>query len=160
MKKILAVLLLLLVLAGCSSQSKDLTTIKVGASPVPHSDILASIKDELKDKGFDLEIVEFTDYVLPNLALEEGDLEANFFQHKPYLDNFNEERGTKLVAVGDVHIEPIGIYSDVYTSLDELEDGDLVLIPGDATNGGRSLVLLESLGLIGQIGRASCRERV
>lgn len=149
MKKILAVLLLLLVLAGCSNQSKELTTIKVGASPVPHADILASIKDVLKDKGFDLEIVEFTDYVLPNLALEEGDLAANFFQHKPYLDNFNDERGTKLVAVGDVHIEPIGLYSDVYSSLDELEDGALVLIPGDATNGGRSLVLLENLGLIG-----------
>lgn len=148
MKKILALILALVFLVACSAPAADQTVIRVGASPVPHGDILEAVKDDLKEKGFELKILEFTDYVQPNLALDEGDLEANFFQHKPYLDNFNEERGTKVVAVADIHIEPIGLYSSKYDSLDDLEDGALIIIPGDATNGGRSLVLLESLGLI------------
>lgn len=147
MKKIILIVFALLVFVGCSTSSEN-ATIKVGVSPVPHAEIFEFIKEDFEKKGYDLEIIEFTDYVLPNLALEEGDLDANFFQHLPYLENFNEERKTDLVSVGGVHIEPIGLYSDKLSSFDGLEDGSLVVIPGDATNGGRSLFLLEKLGLI------------
>lgn len=149
MKKVVLILVILALFAGCSApQKEEAKVLKVGASPVPHGDILKFIQDDLKKEGYELEIVEFTDYVLPNLALEEGDLAANFFQHVPYLDNFNAERGTHLISAGGVHIEPIGLYSANLTSLDELGDKAQVLIPGDATNGGRSLLLLEKLGLI------------
>ncbi len=148
MKKIFLFVVILSLLVGCSAKEES-ESIKIGASPVPHGDILNFVKEDLEKEGYEVEIVEFTDYVLPNLALEEGDLDANFFQHVPYLDNFNEERGTSLVSVGGVHIEPIGIYSSKYASLEELQEGDLVVIPSDATNGGRSLLLLEKQGLIG-----------
>ncbi len=172
MKKYITLgLILLLLLAGCGANetpattetteateevtekaeeatSEEVKTLRIGASPVPHADILKVIEEDLLEKGYKLEIVEFTDYVLPNLSLDEGDLEANFFQHKPYLENFNEERGTKLVSAGDVHVEPIGLYSASLNSLDDVKDGDVVALPGDATNGGRSLLLLEQVGLI------------
>lgn len=153
MKKLVTLsLLLLLLVVGCGtkeSTSTDLQKLRIGVSPVPHGDIVKLVQEDLKEKGYELEIVEFTDYVLPNLSLDEGDLEANFFQHKPYLENFNKERGTKLLAVGDIHVEPIGLYSSKLTSLEELKEGDTIALPGDATNGARSLLLLEKQGLIG-----------
>ncbi|HNZ16260.1 MAG TPA: MetQ/NlpA family ABC transporter substrate-binding protein [Anaerolineaceae bacterium] len=124
-------------------------TVKIGASPVPHAEILAFIRDNLAPAaGLELEIVEFTDYVLPNLALMDGTLEANYFQHLPYLEDFNAQKGTDLIAVADVHIEPLGIYSRTLSSLNDLSDGAVVLIPNDATNGGRALNLLAANGLI------------
>ncbi|NLY72968.1 MAG: MetQ/NlpA family ABC transporter substrate-binding protein [Tissierellia bacterium] len=148
MKKALALIILLVALVGCSSLKGETDTIKIGITPVPNAEILEFIKEDIEAKGYKLDIIEFTDYVLPNLALDEGDLDINLFQHKPYLNNFNAERGTKVVAVADIYIAPIAIYSSKLSSLDELEDGALVVIPGDATNGGRSLVLLEGAGLI------------
>ncbi len=127
----------------------ELITVKVGASPVPHSDILRYIKENLAEKaGINLEIVEFTDYVQPNLALADGQLDANYFQHQPYLDDFNKEHKLNLITVAPVHIEPLGIYSRKIKALSELKDGDTVTIPNDATNGGRALKLLQASGLI------------
>lgn len=123
--------------------------VKVGASPVPHAEILAYGRDNLAAAvGLEIEIVEFTDYVQPNLALNDGQLDANFFQHLPYLEDFNAERGTDLVSVAGIHIEPLGIYSKTITDLDEVPDGAVVTIPNDATNGGRALNLLAANGLI------------
>lgn len=125
------------------------TTLKVGAVPVPHGEILEFIQDELVEgTNLTIEIVEFTDYVQPNTALEDGELDANFFQHLPYLEDFNEQHGTHLVPVVPVHIEPLGIYSTSIESLDEIEDGATVAIPNDVTNGGRALKLLEANGLL------------
>lgn len=123
-------------------------TLKVGASPTPHAEILAAAKDELAEKGINLEIVEFTDYVQPNLATESGDLDANYFQHGPYLDSFNVEQDTNLVSIGTVHYEPMGIYAGTSTDLAAIPEGAKVGIPNDATNGGRALLLLEANGLI------------
>lgn len=123
-------------------------TLKIGASPTPHSEILNAAKEELAAKGINLEIVEFTDYVQPNLALDSGDLDANYFQHEPYLDSFNQEHGTELVNLGAVHYEPMGIYSTAVTDLVELPEGAKIGIPADGTNGGRALLLLEANGLI------------
>lgn len=138
------------VAAGESSAeaSGELQTITVGASPAPHAEILAAAKDILKEKGYDLVIKEYTDYVQPNLALEAGDLDANYFQHLPYLEQFNAERGTKLVSAAAIHYEPFGIYAGKTASLDELKDGATVAVPNDATNEARALLLLEAQGLI------------
>ncbi len=125
-----------------------LQVIRVGASIVPHAEILSQIKDILRDKGFDLEIVEFTDYVQPNLALDAGDLDANYFQHEPYLDSFNEEHNLDLVSAGKIHYEPFGIYCGSKSSLDELEAGDKISVPNDTTNEARALALLEAEGVI------------
>ncbi|AMJ42450.1 MetQ/NlpA family ABC transporter substrate-binding protein [Anaerotignum propionicum] len=164
MKKFFALLLtgaLALGAAGCGSKTDkaadaekpettgaEAVTLKIGASPTPHAEILEAAKEELAAKGINLEIVEFTDYVQPNLALDTGDLDANYFQHAPYLDSFNEEHGTKLVSLGAVHYEPMGIYSKSIKDLAELPDGAKVGIPADGTNGGRALLLLEANGLI------------
>lgn len=126
----------------------ELVTIKVGASITPHAEILNAVKDELAAQGYNLEVVEFTDYVLPNTALEEGDLDANYFQHGPYLEDFNAQNGTHLVAVAAIHYEPFGIYAGKTTSLEELADGATVAIPNDGTNEARALLLLEAQGLI------------
>ena len=126
----------------------ELVTIKVGASITPHAEILNAVKDDLAAQGYNLEVVEFTDYVLPNTALEEGDLDANYFQHGPYLDDFNAQNGTHLVAVAAIHYEPFGIYAGKTTSLEELADGATVAIPNDGTNEARALLLLEAQGLI------------
>ncbi len=127
----------------------EATTISVGAVPVPHGEILQFVQDNLAgDYNLTIETVEFTDYVQPNTALDEGELDANFFQHLPYLEDFNEQHGTELVPVVPVHIEPLGIYSDSIESLDEIEDGAVVAIPNDVTNGGRALKLLEDNGLL------------
>lgn len=122
--------------------------IKVGASVTPHAEILEHVKQTLADEGYTLEIVEYNDYVLPNTALEDGDLDANFFQHQPYLDNFNEENNTHLVSVAAVHFEPFAIYAGKTDSLVDLQDGATVAVPNDTTNEARALLLLEAQGLI------------
>lgn len=150
-KKILAVIavatLLTGVFTGCGGSEED-KTIKVGASPAPHAEILEAVKSDLEDKGYTLEIVEYNDYVLPNTALEDGELDANYFQHQPYLDEFNAENGTSIVSAGSIHFEPFGIYAGKTSSLDDLEKGAEVAVPNDATNEARALLLLESEGLI------------
>jgi D-methionine transport system substrate-binding protein len=120
----------------------------VGASPVPHAEILKAIKPLLEAQGITLEIKEFTDYVQPNVQLSEKNLDANFFQHQPYLDDQNQKNGSDLVSVAAVHVEPFGAYSKKIKSIDELADGAKVAIPNDATNGGRALILLAKNGLI------------
>ena len=135
-------------LTGCGSKGADDKTIKVAATAVPHAEILEAAREELAKKGYNLKIVEYTDYVQPNLALDAGDLDANYFQHLPYLEQFNEERGTKLVSAGAIHYEPFGIYAGKTASLDELADGAKVAVPNDATNEARALLLLEANGLL------------
>ena len=131
-----------------AAQPAELVTIRVGASITPHAEILNAVKDDLAAQGYNLEVVEFTDYILPNTALEEGDLDANYFQHGPYLDEFNAENGTHLVAVAAIHYEPFGIYAGKTSSLEELADGASIAIPNDGTNEARALLLLEAQGLI------------
>ena len=145
---VLAALVALALFAGCSKSKTDPHTIVVGASVTPHAEIIEQVRDLLKAKGFELEIVEFTDYVMPNTALEDGDLDANFFQHKPYLDDFNANNGTHIVSVAAIHYEPFGIYPGKTASLEELADGAQIAIPNDGTNEARALLLLEAQGLI------------
>ncbi|MCP9959658.1 MULTISPECIES: MetQ/NlpA family ABC transporter substrate-binding protein [Streptomyces] len=121
----------------------------VAASPTPHADILAYVKDNLAEKaGLTLEVKEFTDYVLPNTATQDGQVDANYFQHKPYLDDFNKKNKTTIVPVVDVHLEPLGLYSQKLTSLKDLKAGQTVAVPNDTTNEGRALKLLADNGLI------------
>ncbi|MBN2898562.1 MAG: MetQ/NlpA family ABC transporter substrate-binding protein [Clostridia bacterium] len=124
------------------------TVIKVGATPVPHAELLELVKDDLAAQNITLEIVEFTDYVKPNLALNDGELDANFFQHLPYLESFSKDHHLDLASVATIHVEPLGVYSDTIESLDDLEEGSTIAIPSDAVNGGRALILLQSNGLI------------
>lgn len=131
-----------------SAASGELEKLVVGASPAPHAEILEAAREVLASKGYDLEIVEYTDYVIPNNALDSGDLDANYFQHKPYLDSFNEQNGTDLVSAGAIHYEPFGIYAGKTASLDALPDGATVLVPNDITNEARALLLLEAQGLL------------
>ena len=131
-----------------SAAAGDDKTITVGATPTPHAEILNAAKDALKAEGYTLNVVEFTDYVQPNTALVDGDLDANYFQHTPYLEQFNKEQGTHLVAVGKVHFEPMSIYAGTVKDLKDIPAGTKVGIPNDATNGGRALLLLEANGLI------------
>ncbi len=126
----------------------ETVTLKVAASPVPHAEILAQVKDVLAAEGIDLVVTEYTDYVVPNTAVEEGDEDVNYFQHAPYLNQFNEENGTHLVGVAAIHYEPFGIYPCLTASLDELKDGALVAVPNDVTNEARALLLLADNGLI------------
>ncbi len=123
-------------------------TIKVGATPAPHAEILRAAADVLAEKGYELDIKEYVDYIQPNLALESGDLDANYFQHLPYLESFNEENGTKLVSAASIHYEPFGIYAGKTSSLEELPDGATVAVPNDTSNEARALLLLEAQGLI------------
>ncbi|MFC8227965.1 MetQ/NlpA family ABC transporter substrate-binding protein [Streptomyces sp. NPDC057287] len=121
----------------------------VAASPVPHADILDYVKKNLADKaGLKLEVKEFTDYVLPNTATENGQVDANFFQHKPYLDDFNKKNGTHIVPVVNVHLEPLGLYSKKVKALKDIKAGQTVAVPNDTTNEGRALQLLAENGLI------------
>ncbi len=120
----------------------------VGATAVPHAEILNLIKDDLAAEGVELEVKEFSDYTLINAATVDGSINANFFQHTPFLESFNESSKTKLVSVGPVHIEPLGLYSNKITKIDEIKSGDKIAIPNDATNEARALVLLEDNGLI------------
>jgi D-methionine transport system substrate-binding protein len=156
MKKKLSIvlfILLLLTLTGCGTKKAAVTPnnkkiIKVGASPVPHAEILEQVKPILAKEGYDLQIIVFTDYVTPNKALVSGDLDANFFQHIPYLENFNKENHTDLTYTVKVQVEPMGIYSKKIKKLADLKDGATVAIPNDPTNGSRALKLLEKEGLI------------
>jgi len=141
---LLTIAVVLLGSAGVSAQK----TIKVGATPVPHADILNLLVPVLAEQGVNLVVIEFTDYVLPNLTLAEGEIDANFFQHTPYLDRFNKDHNLNLVPLAGVHIEPLGVYSNKIKSLDDLPQGATIAIPGDAVNGGRALLLLQSAGLI------------
>ncbi|MFC4335477.1 MetQ/NlpA family ABC transporter substrate-binding protein [Salininema proteolyticum] len=135
-------------LTACGS-GNDEDVLRVAASPTPHAEILQYVKDELADDaGLEIEILEFSDYVQPNVATTDGEVDANYFQHQPYLDNYNAENGTDLVGVGDVHVEPLGLYSKQLGSADDLADGAQVAIPGDATNGARALQLLADNGII------------
>ena len=149
MKKIIAAILALclcLSLFGCKKDEEKV--IKVGATPAPHAEILEVIKEELAKEGWTLEIVEFNDYVQPNLALEDGDLDANYFQHVLYLNQFNAENNTHLVSAAGIHYEPFGIYAGKTDSLSALADGAKIGVPNDATNEARALLLLEQEGLI------------
>ncbi|MDY3985355.1 MetQ/NlpA family ABC transporter substrate-binding protein [Dysosmobacter sp.] len=130
------------------TESAEPTVLKVAASPTPHAEILAQVKDVLAEQGIDLQIHEYGDYVVPNTAVEEGDEDVNYFQHQPYLDQFNEENGTHLVSVAAIHYEPFGIYPCKTDSLEALPDGATVAVPNDATNEARALQLLASNGLI------------
>lgn len=156
-------LTLVTVLAACGSKPADnasepggttggggqeTVTLKVGASPLPHAKILEHIKPALEKEGVNLEIVEFTDYVLPNTQVDSKEIDANFFQHKPYLDNQIKERKLDLESVIAVHVEPLGAYSKTIKSADELKDGSVVAIPNDPSNAGRALTLLSKNGVI------------
>ena len=149
MRKILLITLVLVLsiclLAGCAAKEK---TLVVGASVTPHAEILAVAKEILAEKGINLDVKEFNDYVQPNLNVESGDLDANYFQHKPYMDGFNVENNTHLVAIANVHYEPFGIYAGKTASFDELADGAIITVPNDGTNEARALMLLEAQGLI------------
>lgn len=135
-----------------ATESKEVadtdTTIKVAASAVPHAEILEAAKPLLAEQGYTLEIQIFDDYVQPNLVVESGDFDANYFQHIPYLDDFNAEQGTHLVNAGGIHYEPFGIYPGTKSSLDDLADGDVIAVPNDTTNEARALLLLEANGVI------------
>lgn len=135
-------------LTGCGGKDGDDKTIKVGASPAPHAEILKEVESELEKDGYKLEVVEFQDYVQPNKALDAGDIDANYFQHKPYIDEFNAKQETELVSIGAIHYEPLGLYQGEKKSIDELAEGDKIAVPNDTTNEARALLLLESEGLI------------
>ncbi|MDY3918902.1 MAG: MetQ/NlpA family ABC transporter substrate-binding protein [Candidatus Limivivens sp.] len=152
MKKLLAVLVTGALAAGtlggfCAFAEED-TTITVAASLKPHSEILEQAKPLLKEKGYDLEVTVFEDYVLPNEVVESGEMDANYFQHIPYLEQFNEQKGTHLVNAGGIHYEPCGIYRGTKDSLDDIAEGDTIAIPNDTTNEARALLLLQANGLL------------
>lgn len=164
MKKIILLITLILTLSfaivGCtksnnnetssnaSNTSDKMTKIVVGATPNPHAEILNVVKPILAKEGVDLEIKEFTDYVTPNTALADKQIDANFFQHVPYLEDFEKKKNVKLVPLVKVHVEPMGAYSKKIKSKDEIKDGATVAVPNDATNEGRALLLLQKEGLI------------
>ena len=160
LSSILAGVLAVSVFAGCGSKTEDNSqsaaggtveskgTITVAASATPHAEILAAAKPILAEQGWNLEVTEFDDYVLPNEVVESGEMDANYFQHVPYLDSFNEEKGTHLVEVGKIHYEPFGIYPGTKSSLDDIADGDVIAVPNDTTNEARALLLLQDNGII------------
>jgi len=131
-----------------AASDEELTVIKVAASATPHAELLEQAAPILKEQGYDLQITVFEDYVQPNLVVDSGEYDANYFQHIPYLESFNEEHGTNLVNAGGIHYEPFGIYPGTKSSLDELEEGDSIAIPNDTTNEARALLLLQDNGLI------------
>ena len=151
MKKIIALVLALtlaLALVACGGSNTDDKTIKIGATPAPHAEILEVAKEILAEDGYTLEIVEFDDYIIPNTSLEDGELDANYFQHITYMNGFNDEHGTHLVNAGGIHYEPFGLYAGKCASLAELPDGAQIAVPNDGTNEARALLLLEQEGLI------------
>lgn len=161
-KKFLSLVLSLalsLSLAACGSKQEEApaetpaettepVVLNVAASATPHAEILEQVVDVLAQQGIDLQIHEYGDYIVPNTAVEEGEEDANYFQHLPYLESFNEKEGTHLVSAGGIHIEPMGVYAGKTASLEELPDGAEIAIPNDPTNEGRALLLLEAQGLI------------
>lgn len=153
MKRTLSIVLIIVLsvslLTACSGgKTSTSNKIVIGVSPDPHAKLIELIVDDLEKEDIEVEIKEFTDYVTPNLALDDGDLDANFFQHTPYLKDFIEKEGVELASIGGVHVEPMALYSDKINSIDELEDGAEIAIPNDTVNGGRALILLEAHGLI------------
>lgn len=134
--------------AAASGSTSDSTVITVGASPSPHAEILKAVEDEIKAAGYELKVVEYNDYVQPNVALSEGDLDANYFQHKPYLDNYNQENGTDLVSAAAIHFEPMGIYAGKSSDIKNVPDGAKIAVPSDATNEARALLLLQDQGVL------------
>lgn len=150
----LGILSLVLITSGCGSsdtkkaEEKKLPTIKVGATAVPHAEILTKITAALEKEGVKMQIVEMNDYVRPNLAVSDGELDANYFQHIPYLEKFAADRKLELVKVANVHIEPMGVYSTKIKNLKEIKENAVVAIPNDPTNGGRALLLLEKANLL------------
>ena len=152
MKKLVAAVLTGVLVAGTLSTGvyakDDDKTITVAASATPHAEILEEAKPILEKEGYDLEVTVFDDYVRPNEVVESGEFDANYFQHIPYLDQFNEEKGTHLVNAGGIHYEPFGIYPGTKASLDELADGDSIAVPNDTTNEARALLLLQDNGII------------
>ena len=139
--------------ASSSSTSSDASAasdnvITVGASPSPHAEILNAVADELKAEGYELKVVEYNDYIQPNVALADGDLDANYFQHAPYLENYNEENGTDLVSAYAIHFEPMGIYAGKSSDIKNVPDGAKIAVPSDATNEARALLLLQDQGVI------------
>ena len=150
MKKIIALtlaLVLALGLVACGAKTDD-KTITVAASSTPHAEILAVAKEVLAKDGWTLNVTEYADYVVPNNVVEDGEMDANYFQHQPYLDTFNAENGTHLVTVAAVHYEPFGIYAGTKSALSELAAGDKIAVPNDGSNRARALLLLEAQGLI------------
>ncbi len=140
-------------LSGCGDKKDENVketnkVIRIGATPIPHVEILEQVKPILAKAGYTLEIKEFTDYVTPNIAVNEGDLDANFFQHLPYLNEFNKNKGTDLIKTVNVHLEPMGVYSAKIKNLNELKDGDSIAVPNDPTNENRALDVLEDAGLL------------
>lgn len=159
MKKLLLGIMTLLFVLSCGGSKEEKSTagtetstktekIVVGATPVPHQELLELIKDDLKNEGIELEIVQFNDYVQPNKGLEDKSLDANFFQHVPYMEEFAQKNGMELVSVGKIHVEPMAVYSKKIKNINDLKDGDTILIPNDPTNGGRALILLDKAGVI------------
>ncbi len=152
MKKLLALLvtgaLAVGALSGCGAGGGDDKTIKVAASATPHAEVLEQAKAILSEQGYDLQVTVFDDYVQPNEVVESGDFDANYFQHIPYLDSFNAEKGTHLVNAGGIHYEPFGIYPGTKAALSDVADGDSVAVPNDTTNEARALLLLQDNGLI------------
>lgn len=146
---ILVIVLVVLAAVFITTRNKpEEKVLRVGATPVPHGEILDFVKPILAEKGVELEIVEFTDYVTPNLALDEGSIDANFFQHSPYLESFNRDHNLELISAAKIHIEPFGLYSEKIQSIAELSDGALIAVPNDPSNEGRALLLLASKGYI------------
>lgn len=143
-----AVLAVGLTACGGKGNKADDKTITVAASPTPHAEILEAAKDLLKEKGYTLEIKEFDDYPQQNVVVDEGEFDANYFQHQPYLDNFNEEKGSDLVSAAKIHYEPLGIYPGASEDLENIKDGAKIAVPNDATNEARALLLLEENGII------------
>jgi len=152
MKKTIAIVLSLVLclglLAGCGGKNAEEKIITIAASPTPHAEILNVAKDVLAAEGWTLEITEYADYVVPNTVVDDGEIDANYFQHTPYLDTFNAENGTELVSVAAIHYEPFGIYAGTQLAIADLVDGDKVAIPNDGSNRARALLLLEAEGLI------------
>ncbi|MDD3402900.1 MAG: MetQ/NlpA family ABC transporter substrate-binding protein [Hespellia sp.] len=134
--------------AGSSASTDDSKTIKIAASATPHAEILEQAKPILAKEGYTLDITVFDDYVQPNEVVESGEFDANYTQHVPYMESFNEEKGTHLVDAGDIHYEPFGIYPGTKKSLDDIADGDTIAVPNDTTNEARALLLLQDNGII------------
>lgn len=151
MKKLTAAIItgaLALNVLGVTAFAEEDTTITVAASATPHAEILEQAVPLMEEKGYTLEVTIFDDYIMPNEVVESGEFDANYFQHIPYLDSFNEERGTHLVNAGGIHYEPFGIYPGTKASLDEIEEGDTIAVPNDTTNEARALLLLQDNGII------------